>query len=292
MLIRSRGLEIGFVDAAYFNGSPRGLWRTKGLLLQQITFYNAGREGVSAYGGELPFGLRWSDDREQACAKLAGHESSRRSYLTDRWDIGLRRLVLAYRQDGGALDSVHVKLRIPPLPALPQGQPALAAGQWFSLFGLPAESPRLQAALAPLDLRAHVEDADTGEREIDCLEDGGLILYFEQAERLQLQAHAKGRSLALGAVKFHRTRDLDARQYQGELPFGLDFEDSPSMLEARIGHPAARRKDGPMTGYARWHLDGCCLQVLYSTIENHLFRVMLMAPGYWQEMGQEMAAAD
>jgi hypothetical protein len=24
--------------------------------------------------------------------------------------------------------------------------------------------------------------------------------------------------------------------------------------------------------------------VLYSVVENHLFRVLLMAPGYWQEL--------
>jgi len=285
-LIRSRGLEIGFTDTAWFNGSPRGLWRTQGLLLQQITFYNAGREGISAYAGELPFGLQWSDHKEQARAKLSAHESSRCSYITDRWDIGPHRFVLAYKNDGKALDSVHVKLRIPPLPALPEGQPAIAAREWMDLFGQTAESGRLRAALAPLDLDALLEDADADDREIDCLEGGGLTLYFEQPARLQLQSKVKGRSPVLGAVKFYRARDLDARQYLGELPFGLSFEDSPAMLQARIGRPPAQRKDGPTTGLARWHLEHCSLQVLYSTIENHLFRVMLMAPGYWQEMAE------
>lgn len=284
VLIRRRGLEIGFADAAYFDGLPRALWRTGGLLLQQVTFYNTGRERVSAYDGELPYGLQWSDSREQACARLSAFESSRRSYLTDRWDIGPQRLVLAYKHGIDVLDSVHVKLRAPSLPPAPYSLPAFANNQWHNLFGLSADSSELQAALGPLDLSSHTEIFDSDEREIDLLGEAGLIFYFARADRLQLRNRPRGRALVLGAVKFHRERDLDARQYQGELPFGLRFDDSPAQLEVRVGRPPVKRKDGPLTGYARWHLEHCSLQVLYSTVENHLFRIMLMAPGYFQEM--------
>jgi hypothetical protein len=68
------------------------------------------------------------------------------------------------------------------------------------------------------------------------------------------------------------------------VPFGLAFDDSPSALEARVGGPPARRVDGRLTGHALWHLPSCSLQVLYSTVENHRFRVTLMSPGYWQEL--------
>jgi hypothetical protein len=68
------------------------------------------------------------------------------------------------------------------------------------------------------------------------------------------------------------------------LPFGLRFDDSPEWLEHRVGSAPYRRKDGPLTGHALWHFDRASLHVVYSTVENHLFRVMLMAPGYWQDL--------
>jgi hypothetical protein len=285
ILIRSRGLEIGFVDAAYFSGSPRITWRSEGLLMQQVTFYSSGRSGINAYSGELPYGLQWSDTREQTRVRLAEFEAGRASYLTDRWDIGVRRLVLAYKQHDQTLDSVHVKLRIPPLPPQPEQQPNVAVEQWLDLFGLPADSDRLQSALSPLDLRNRLEVLGADGHEIDFIETAGIVLYFEEVERLQPQRKraSRSRSLAFGAVKFHRARDLNARQFQGELPLGLKFDDNPGRLDKVIGRPPASRKDGPTTGHATWHMNEFSLHVLYSTLENHLFRVMLMAPGYWQD---------
>jgi hypothetical protein len=285
VLIPRCGLEVGFVDAAYFSGRARALWRTEGLFLQQITFYNEGREGVRAYAGELPYGLQWTDRRAQARAKLAAYASSCQSYRTDRWDVGPLRVVLDYKEGDGVLDSVHIKLRIPALPALPGGQVQLSPGQWLDLFGRPSESERLQSALAPLDLRALLdEDEEEGDREVDALQEAGLMLYFAPADCLQLPLATGDDTLVLGAVKFFRARDLEARQYAGVLPFGLKFDDNPVVLDERIGRAPDTRRDGRTTGYARWHLAHCSLQVLYSTVENHLFRVMLMAPGYFQEM--------
>ncbi len=284
ILVRRKGVELGFVDKAYFAGMPRGLWRQQGLMLCQVTFYGATRDQVSPYGHELPFKLSLGDSRPAVRAKLAALESTRHSYLTDRWNVGESRLVVAYRPDDLGLDSVHVKLPIAPLDERLRRQPEVGALAWLDLFGHAADSQRLRAALQPLDIEARIEDGEDA-REVEFLEECGLTLYFEEARRLRIAGRAgRGRSLLLGAVKFHRARDLDARQYTGALPFGLSFDDSPECLAGKVGAPPARVRDGKMTGHMLWHLDTCSLHVLYSTIENHLFRVTLMAPGYWQAM--------
>jgi len=287
VMIRSRGLEVGFADAAYFSGDSKALWRTKGLLLQQLTFYSNGREGVRRYGGELPHGLQWTDTREQARTRLAAFETGRASYLTDRWDIGPQRLVLAYAHGGEALDSVHVKLRIAPLDERLRQQPTVSASAWFDLFGHAADSSVLCSALSPLDVRARIE-LDEVESEVQFTEECGLTLYFDEARRLQTANNptGRGKSMVFGAVKFHRARDLDGRQYTGSLPFGLSFEDSPADLADKIGTKPAKVRDGNRTGHMLWHLGAGSLHVMYSTIENQLFRVMLMAPGFWQEMSE------
>lgn len=281
ILLPKRGLELGFVDAAYFAGKPRDRWRSEGLKFNQITFYSDTREGVRAYTGELPHGLSMTDSRAAVRAKLAAFEGSRRSYLTDCWDTERYRLIVAYRPGGQGLDSVHLKLSAAPLDERLRQQPQVAADAWLQLFGLPAASPALRQALAPLDITARIEEHED-DREVDFLAECGLSLYFEKAAKLKAPANASG--LVLGAVKFYRARDLEARQYGGELPFGLHFDDSPEALVHKLGAEPARRTDGKLTGRALWHFEHCSLQVLYSTIENHLFRIMLMAHGYWQEM--------
>ncbi len=289
VLVRRKGVELGFVDKAFFQGKIPALWRSNGLILNQLTFYADTREEITAYDGELPHGLTLRDTRAVVRDKLAAVEATRHSYLTDRWNIENYRLIVAYKPDDAGIDSVHIKLPIQPRPENGREQPDITFGDWLDLFGEAQESKALEEALAPLDVQARIEDGED-EREVSFTDECGLTLYFEEAQALKLKSKkTKGRSLAFGAVKFFRARDGEARQYTGELPFGLDFEDDPETLFKKIPHRPSKHDNGQNTGRALWHLEQCSIQVLYSTIENHLFRVMLMAPGYWQdfeELGQ------
>ena len=305
VLVRRQGIELGFVCAAYLAGAAQPLWRSQGLILSQITFYSDTRQGVSAYSGQLPHQLTLSDKRDQVRQKLQAFEATRHSYLTDRWDTETYRLVVAYKPPNtlgsGLIDSVHLKLLAQPLPELGRCQPQVLPSQWLDLFGLPRNGVSLAQALIPLDLASHIQQAqdedededeedEQDEREMDFLPECGLMLYFEHASKLRKQTPNVARSaLVLGGVKFHRARDLGARQYTGELPFGLSFEDSPQMLLNKITAMPDKHDDSVTTGRALWHLPQCSLQVLYSNIDNHLFRIMLMAPGYWHEFRSEDA---
>ena len=239
LLIKRKGIEFGFVDAAYFAGKIRPLWRGDGLILSQLTFYSDTREDVAPYAGELPRGLNFSDTRKVVRRKLAELESTRHSHLTDRWNVDNYRLVVAYKDATldleGTVDSVHLKLPIQALPEKNRKQPNIAGAQWLSLFGLHAQSEALQIAVVPLNITERIEE-DEDEREVEFIEDCGITLYFEDAKRLKTPRSSSNiKGLVLGAVKFYRARDLDARQYSGELPFDLDFDDSPEMRRDRPG---------------------------------------------------------
>ncbi len=292
IMVRRKGIELGFVDTAYHRGVMRALWRTEGLMLSQITYYNDTRDGVLPFTGELPHLLNFSDTRETVRQKLAAFDATRHSYLTDRWDTDSYRLVVAYKPNDRGLDNVHLKLPTQPLDERVRLQPApIGAADWVSLFGSAANAQALTARLAPLDIPERIEDEDD-EREVDFLEECGLTLYFEEMRRLKLPEDTsaklakRGSVLVLGGVKFYRARDLESRQYTGELPFDLRFDDSPELLFQKVKFPPQKKSDGLVTGHALWHFRRFSLHVLYSTVENHLFRVMLMAPGYWHEMAE------
>jgi hypothetical protein len=276
---------LGFVDEAYFYGEIQPLWRSRALILNQITFYSDTREGVSPFVGELPHSLLLSDSRQVVHQKLAQYESTRRSYVTDRWTVDQYRLVVAYKKNGG-LDSVHIKVPIPALSEKYRIQPKISAAEWVALFGVSPDDTQLKSSLYPLDVAQRLVDEEE-EREVEFLDECGLAIYFEDAHKLRLdRVITQSNALVFGAVKFYRARDLNSRQYSGELPLGLSFEDSPEMLFQKIKVPPVKHDDGSTTGRALWHFEQYSLQVLYSIIDNNICRVTLMAPGYWHELSK------
>ena len=107
----------------------------------------------------------------------------------------------------------------------------------------------------------------------------------DRLRKLTTNARSRGQQLVFGAVKFHRARDMEARQYTGELPFALTFDDGPETPIKKLKRRPEIQDDSKTTGRALWHFDTCSLHVLYGNIDNDLIRIMLMAPGYWNELG-------
>ena len=268
ILIRRFGLELGFVDTAYFSGLPEAFWCRQGVTLQQVIFYNKGRKDILPYMGKLPFELIWSDIDKIVNLKMSKYEASRRTYFTDYWHIDNKNIVISYRKDKSGIDSIRISLPVPPLPEIGRLQPTLNTQEWIDLLGIPYDSKKLLVLLDPLRFSYKQINEDN---ELDFLEECGLVLYFKQKNE-----NFSSSKLVLNSVKFHRSRDINSRQYNGELPFNLLFDDSPSCLDKKIGRTSDFRKDGPMTGYAHWQFDAFSLRVLYSTIENYIFRVTLI----------------
>lgn len=285
VLVKHKGIELGFVDRPYFDAQPDYTWCSGPLICYQVYFYAAGfnsRQDIQAFFGDMPHGLTFADSREEARYKLNGYRR-RSSAQTDRWDVDGCKLHVRYAPDSGAIESVVVALPLSPLPEAGRVQPEISATKWIELFGEPLGSSILAEAMHPLNILERMKEQDE-EREADFTRECGLELYFEDAYALNLPGEKPlRRGLVFGAVKFYRARDREARQWMGELPYGLSFDDSPEELIAKIGKAPVQQSDDRLTGYALWHFENASLHVLYSNFDNQLQRILLMAPGYWRE---------
>ncbi len=278
VLVRRKGVELGFADSTWFNAEPRTRWGTGDLILTQVYFYSA-FDDVQTYGGELPFGLAWTDDRVNARQKLGAFEATRHSYLTDTWDTDAFRITVTYKDDFKALDRIFC--RIDPKPITPEVSvepPTVAAIQ--GAFGIqPTES----------SFRALWGEAFQTNRKFPAMLDMtntiGVELYFHKAKELRLNfpGDKLPSGLVFAAIRFLAERQDDGCGWKGELPFDLTFEDSPETLFQKIPRRPDDQDDDELAGFALWHFPTHSVHVLYSHVDNRLLRITLMAPGYWKD---------
>jgi hypothetical protein len=168
-------------------------------------------------------------------------------------------------------------LREPPLPPLPYAlPPPPTIDALIDLLGEPLGSPGVHAALDPLGLLDRIEQiADTGLADF-------CYPYGVSVEFASIDDTARRRDASdwlVLSVTLYRERELDARAWTGGLPYGLTFDDSPEDAVRRVGRAPDAQHDDDFTGIAEWREPAYTLRVLYTTMENRLLRVTLVAPG-------------
>jgi hypothetical protein len=283
VLIRRKGVELGFTDSQYQQGGARSLWRHGDLILTQVYFY-AGQPNVEPYRGELPFGLVWSDDRNAARAKLHIFESTLHSHVSDTWDVGNYRLTVAYLQNGLRIDRIACRMLPAPMPQTGRRM----VSRWQDLVAAFGETLRSRAfqALWPLSL--------TEDDVLDVEEDGELDLRQTFGATLAFVPSTSGPTFR--SITLHRERDLESVGWRGELPHSLSFEDDPSTLFGKLARhsrfPPVQHRDASLTGHAVWHFEDHTLHVLYSNVDNRLLRIKLIAPGTWKCVEEDAADSD
>jgi hypothetical protein len=249
------------------------------LRIWQIYFYTA-REDVSDFTGKLPFELSWADTRESTRMKMKKYQDRLRPYAKDVWDVPNFRMIAEYKEEG-TLDNILCERFLHPWPEEGRRQPALTVADWMSLFGLPPASPVLRQKLAPLDLASRLEESEP--HEVEFLFECGIELYFTQARDLKLReppVPTRKTDRVFAAVQFFRSREMDARQWTGPLPFGLSFDDTQVSLFKKMREKPVEQEDDKFSGYALWRFPEASLRVQYSNVENHILSVNLQAPGY------------
>lgn len=280
--VNELGVEYGFMDEAYLRALDPDERKRGPLILFQIFFY-AETETMRAFPFSLPFGLALGDDRGAVRKKLAQWEPLRRTYERDFWALPQFNLAIKYKQSG-TIEIVYCYLPYTPWPDAP-GAAQLAARfppkKFQTLFGARWSSELLRTELAPLGYDAElpmVRSEHMAHFEVD----HGLSLTFVPAEKVPAADQSAPMTLVLGGVSFYAARDeADARQWQGELPAGLKFDDTPRELQAKLGKKPAESLEDEFSGIAVWHLPEYTLHVEYSTLENRLVIVTIYAPGFW-----------
>ncbi len=272
VLVRRKGIELGFTDSEYQAAADKFRWRYGKLLLTQVYFY-AGFDDVQPYAGELPFRLIFSDNKETARAKLAGFEGTRHSYINDTWDVDRYRLTVTYTKDGQSIDRIACRVMASPIPR----SQSLTKPSMESLartYGASIHSPEFKA------LWGDILDAETLQESI---EDGEIDFTQNYGVTVGL-AKSSGSPPVFRSITLHRNRDSESVGWLGEMPLGLNFDDSPEILFQKIKSKPLQQADSALTGHSVWNFKDCTLHVLYSNIDNRILRIKLMAPGTWKSV--------
>jgi hypothetical protein len=269
VMIPELGIELGFSDSQLQAGAPFYLWGSGQALLTQVYFY-ADFDGIDPYAGELPFGLQMSDDRDTVREKLAAFEATRHSGLNDTWDVDGYRMGITFDDDELAIARISCVALPAPVPRMKAVEPP-ALDRLLGSFGDPLK-PTAVKAVWPTgwddeSLGLAMDDGD-----LDLTDSYGVTLSYGK----------KAGQLVLSTIALHRNGDLAAAGWAGELPAGLDFEDSPDALLRKMQTPPDHHIDGELAGLAVWVLPEYVLHVLYSNLHNRLQRVSLVAPGRWR----------
>jgi len=270
LINNSAGVEFGFEDQGSWEGIDETHRGRGPMLLTQMYLYGY-HPDMEPYQEAFPFGINLSDNRETVRQKLAKFETTRRSYVRDTWELHEFRFTVSYAEDGSGIGFVLCELRPSPLPPLDGPMPALPDLQdMIGALGQAWGDPKLRQHFVPLGIDWNTREAFQG-READFRRSFGFELGF-------LRPSAK---LVLASVVFYRDRQFEARAWSGALPFGIHFDDSP-QLALEKGHDApAIHEDDTLSGFALWHRQNCSVHVKYSTIENLILEVRIIAPGIW-----------
>lgn len=267
VLIKRKGVELGFVDKNYYLGKPNYTWYQQGCLLAQIYFYK-GVEGVADCLYPPPFDIDWSDSREQAICKMQPFSDSHKASFTDTWKVDNVLITISYDSESDLVNRVVCQLILPPLIP-PKGI-------------IPPDFIVLAKYL--------VEDIDTSdfinlwqgylEKNMisNAYEDDQIDLTSSYG--LKLNTSSQSGELLLYSIRFYANREEDSVGWQGKLPFGIEFSDSPNQLFDKIIYEPRDKHDNIVDGYAVWDFENYSLHVLYSTFTNQIQCVTVMVPSF------------
>ncbi len=270
------GIEFGFHDEAAWIGLDQTAFGKRPMVLTQIYLYGQ-HNGVRPYPEPLPFDLQLSDDRVTVRRKLAGWESTRHSYIRDTWDGPGFRVTVAFTEGDRSIDFLLCALIEPALPPLPYAiAPVPEAASLVAALGRRLSDRALLDALGSLGLQDRIEEIkETGE--VDLRNPFGLTLAFLPP----VDTTRESREIVLSTVSLYQERELDARAWPGDLPFGVRFGDSPEAVVQKFGRAPDLQANFDFSGYGVWHEPACTFLVFYNTMESRVARLNLFAPGFW-----------
>lgn len=275
-----KGMLFSFSERNYWNGRSVASHGKSGELIFTNVAVTAGIPDVTRrYEGDLPFGLQWEDDRTKARERLvtAGFGDSLHAGRRDAWWLPDYRIRLTYQsqciKQAGACGIFDISLGIPmrPLARTPATREYPSAEQVVAALGRSTDDAHFQAAFREFGLASLIAEAS---REIvDRADEHGFILYFDSKRRT-----LGGRPVCTG-ISFVHDRLGNSRAWAGSLPFGLQFDDPPSILEERIGQRASRWHDERTFGGASWMLPGLQVNVNFDSLDNCLESVRVITDG-------------
>ncbi|MBA0387255.1 hypothetical protein D7U91_05365 [Stenotrophomonas maltophilia] len=279
--VSARGMLFSFSERNYWNGRSIASHGKSGELIFTNVAVTAGIPDVMRrYEGDLLFGLQWEDDRTTARERLAtaGFGDSLHAGRRDAWWLPDYRIRLTYQpgciEQTGVPGIFDVSLGIPmrPLARASATHEYPSAEQVLAVLGKSTDDTDFQAVFRDLGLVSLMAEASS--EVVDRADEHGFILYFDSRQGVP------GSHPVCTGISFVRDRLGNSRAWAGPLPFGLQFDDPPSILEERMDQRASRWLDEGTFGSARWSLPGLQVSVNFDSLDNCLESVRVIAEGH------------
>ena len=280
--VSSQGMLFSFSERNYLEGrEPATHGRSRALIFTNVAITAGIPDVMCRYAGSaLPFGLDWEDNRSQAREKLAaaGWGIRLRAYKRDAWWLPDHRVRLTYQpgdigrpERSGIFDiSLGVPMPASAKPSFLREYPT--CDQIIGLFGVSPASPRFQALFRDFDPVAICAQATM--EVVDRDRTFGFSLCFDKARPAQ-----DGQPSFAGVVMC-RDRLGASTAWNGELPFGLNFDDSPSVYAQHFGRKANRWVDQNICGSARWDFSGYSVRIDFDNLDNCVETISVLRSGY------------
>jgi hypothetical protein len=273
--VKEQGIEFGFKDEAYLLALDPALRRKGRLVFYEVILYGE-HPLMARFAGPLPFGLSFDDSRSVVRTKLGRMQWPSRSHIRDVWETPSYRLVVSYAPDESRVTDVIAYLPDSPWPTTgDEGQPMPSMADVIGLLGVSPRDPFFVETFTPVGVMYQIDVAEvTGA--VNMREEFGFELNFELVS--SGPHRARPRTSILKGITLYRERDLESRGWRGEMPFDIRMDDSPPQVLAKVGTPPVRQSDHRLTGSALWHFDTFSLHVMYSTLDNLVYRVTVSRP--------------
>ncbi|NIA00577.1 hypothetical protein [Massilia sp. CCM 8734] len=254
-------------------------------IISNIQIYSGDEEyGHVRYIKSLPFGLSFDDSRQSLNKKL-GTPVWQFPFVApvklERWDLGDKWLLVEYASDMSKIRMIQIGL-VPKKPR-PSILPKIVQPDIQTLLSTLGEEPKTitgHPGYARIDVStvptSPIQDGRS--YEIDALETHGVELYF----RVSKNRHQAGENILSGARYIRKGLSWSAG-FNGHLPNGLQFDDTPEVAVRKIGSLPITGKADVLTGYFVWKLPEYLLQVGFSVMEQRINRIFIAAHPYYAQ---------
>ncbi|MDI3708566.1 hypothetical protein QK360_00380 [Pseudomonas aeruginosa] len=284
--VNAQGMLFSFSERNYWEGlQVTSHGKSDTLIFTNVAVTSGIPDVMRRYvGSELPFGLQWEDDRVKAREKLAAAGWSNRlhAYKRDAWWLPDYHIRLTYQP--GSIDQPEepgifdISLGIP-MPASAEPFPPRyypMPDQVYDLFGESPASPTFQSLFRDFDPIRLMTEAEL--EIVDRKHEYGFALYFDKTRRTP-----DGRPSFAG-INMCRDRLGTSTAWRGPLPFGLGFDDSPSVFEQHLGKKANHWDENKTFGVARWFFPNLLIWINFDNLDNCIESVRILRAGYRDDL--------
>lgn len=284
--VNAQGMLFSFSERNYWEGLQITSHGKSGALIFTNIAVTAGIPNVMRryLGSDLPFDLQWEDDRAKARKKLevVGWGEQLHAYKRDAWWLPDYHIRLTYQpgniylpEELGIFDiSLGIPMPASAEPFPPHHYPT--PEQIFSLFGESPASAAFQHLFRDFDPITLITDSES--EIVERKHEYGFSLYFDN------RCRASDGHPSFAGINMCRDRMGSSRPWRGPLPFGLNFDDTPSVLEARLGKTADHWDDRNTFGVARWFFPKLLVWINFDSMDNFIESIRILRAGYRDDL--------